>query len=66
MGKAYGDFRQGGGGVRGREPDAQDIEPELTARGKLALSRSPSEVSRWTLVISNLWGTGEVKIDLGL
>ena len=44
----------------------KDIQPDLTTRGKLAFEMPPSKVAGSTLVIEDLWGSGEIKVDLGL
>jgi hypothetical protein len=44
----------------------KDIQPDLTTRGKLAFELPPSKVSGSTLVIEDLYGSGEIKVDLGL
>lgn len=44
----------------------KDIQPDLTAKGKLAFELPPDKVSGSTLVIEDLFGDGEIKIDLGL
>lgn len=44
----------------------KDIQPDLTARGKLAFDLPPSKVSGSTLVIEDLFGSGEIKVALGL
>jgi len=44
----------------------KDIQPDLTTRGKLAFDVPPSKVSGSTLVIDDIWGSGKVKVDLGL
>ena len=44
----------------------KDIQPDLTTRGKLAFELPPSKVSGSTLVIEDLWGSDEIKVDLGL
>jgi LysM repeat protein len=44
----------------------KDIQPDLTTRGKLAFDVPPSKVSGSTLVIDDIWGSGQVKVDLGL
>ena len=44
----------------------KDIQPDLTTRGKMAFEIPPSKVSGSTLVIEDLWGSGEIKVDLGL
>jgi hypothetical protein len=44
----------------------KDIQPDLTARGKLAFELPPSKVSGSTLIIEDLFGSGEIKVDLGL
>ncbi|MDA0158716.1 DUF4352 domain-containing protein [Solirubrobacter ginsenosidimutans] len=44
----------------------KDIQPDLTTRGKLAFEIPPSKVSNSTLVIEDLWGSGDVKVALGL
>ena len=44
----------------------KDIQPDLTTDGKLAFEIPPSKVSDSTLVIEDLWGSGEIKVDLGL
>jgi hypothetical protein len=44
----------------------KDIQPDLTARGKVAFELPPNKVSGSTLVIEDLFGSGEIKVDLGL
>ena len=44
----------------------KDIQPDLTARGKIAFELPPSKVSGSTLVIEDIFGSGEIKVDLGL
>ena len=44
----------------------KDIQPDLTTSGKLAFEVPPSKVSGSTLVIQDIFGNGEVKVDLGL
>jgi Domain of unknown function (DUF4352) len=44
----------------------KDIQPDLTAKGKLAFDLPPGKVSGSTLVVEDLYGSGEVKVDLGL
>jgi Domain of unknown function (DUF4352) len=44
----------------------KDIQPDLTTRGKLAFDVPPSKVSGSTLVIDDIWGSGNIKVDLGL
>lgn len=44
----------------------KDIQPDLTTRGKLAFELPPSKVSGSTLVVEDLFGAGEIKVDLGL
>ena len=44
----------------------KDIQPDLTTRGKLAFEIPPSKVGDSTLVIEDLWGSGDIKVDLGL
>jgi len=44
----------------------KDIQPDLTTRGKLAFEVPPSKVAGSTLVIEDLWGSDEIKVDLGL
>jgi hypothetical protein len=44
----------------------KDIQPDLTTRGKLAFEVPPSKVTGSTLVIEDLWGSGEIKVNLGL
>jgi hypothetical protein len=44
----------------------KDIQPDLTTRGRLAFEAPPSKVSGSTLVIEDLFGEGEVNVDLGL
>jgi hypothetical protein len=44
----------------------KDIQPDLTTRGKLAFELPPSKVSGSTLVIEDLFGDGEIRVDLGL
>lgn len=44
----------------------KDIQPDLTTRGKLAFEIPPSKVAGSVLVIEDLWGDGEIKVDLAL
>jgi hypothetical protein len=44
----------------------KDIQPDLTTRGKLAFDVPPSKLHGSKLVIEDLWGSGEVNVDLGL
>jgi hypothetical protein len=44
----------------------RDIQPDLTAKGKLAFELPPSKVSGSKLVIEDLYGDGQIKVDLGL
>jgi hypothetical protein len=44
----------------------KQIQPDLTTHGKLAFEIPPRKVSNSTLVIEDLWGSGEIKVDLGL
>lgn len=44
----------------------KQIQPDLTTRGKLAFDVPPSKVSGSKLAIEDLFGSGEVDIDLGL
>jgi ribosomal protein L40E len=44
----------------------KDIQPDLTAHGKLAFDLPPSKLSGSTLIIEDLFGSGEIKVDLGL
>lgn len=44
----------------------KDIQPDLTTRGKLAFELPPDKVSGSTLIIEDLFGSGEIKVDLGL
>ena len=44
----------------------KDIQPDLTTQGKVAFEIPPSKVSGSTLMIEDLWGSGEIKVDLGL
>lgn len=44
----------------------KDIQPDLTTTGKLAFDVPPDKVSGSSVVIEDLFGEGEVKIDLGL
>ena len=44
----------------------KDIQPDLTTRGKMVFEIPPTKVSGSTLIIEDLWGSGDVKIDLGL
>jgi hypothetical protein len=44
----------------------KDIQPDLTTSGKLAFDVPPSKVSGSALVIDDIWGSGQVKVDLGL
>ena len=43
----------------------KDIQPELTTRGKVAFDLPPAKLGS-SLVIEDLWGTGEISVDLGL
>ncbi len=43
----------------------KDIQPDLTTAGKLAFELPPSNVAGSTLVIEDLFGSGEIKVDLG-
>ena len=44
----------------------KDIQPDLTTHGKLAFEIPPNKVNDSTLVIEDLWGSGEIKVELGL
>jgi hypothetical protein len=44
----------------------RDIQPDLTARGKLAFDIPPAKTSGAKLVIEDLWGDGEIAVNLGL
>lgn len=44
----------------------KDIQPDLTAHGKLAFDLPPSKLSGSRLVVEDLFGDGRVTIDLGL
>jgi hypothetical protein len=44
----------------------KDIQPELTASGKLAFDLPPSKIDGATLVVEDLFGNGEIKVDLGV
>ena len=44
----------------------KDIQPDLTTRGKLAFEIPTNKVSGSTLEIEDLWGSGKIKVDLGL
>jgi hypothetical protein len=44
----------------------KDIQPDLTTRGKLAFDLPPNKVTGSTLVVEDLFGSGEIKVDLGL
>ena len=44
----------------------KDIQPDLTTKGKLAFELPEGKVSGSTLVIEDLFGDGEIKVDLGL
>jgi hypothetical protein len=44
----------------------KEIQPELTAKGKLVFDLPPSKIAGSKLVIKDLWGDGEVTVDLGL
>lgn len=44
----------------------KDIQPDVTTRGKLAFELPPSKVSGSTLVVEDLFGSGEIRVDLGL
>lgn len=44
----------------------KEIQPSLTTRGKLVFDVPPSKLSRATLVIQDLFGDGEIKVNLGL
>lgn len=44
----------------------KDIQPDLTARGKLAFDVPPNKVKGSTLVVEDLFGDGEITVDLGL
>ncbi len=44
----------------------KDIQPSLTTRGKLVFDVPPSKLSGAQLVIQDLFGDGEIKVNLGL
>ena len=44
----------------------KDIQPDLTTRGKLAFELPPSKLSGSVLVVEDIFGSGEVEVDLGL
>lgn len=44
----------------------KDIQPDLTTKGRLAFELPPNKVSGSTLVIEDLFGDGEIRVDLGL
>lgn len=44
----------------------KDIQPDLTTKGTLAFELPPDKVSGSILVIEDLFGDGEIKVDLGL
>lgn len=44
----------------------KDIQPDLTTKGTLAFELPPNKVSGSTLVIEDLFGDGEIKVELGL
>ena len=44
----------------------KDIQPDLTTSGKVAFELPPSKVSGSTFVVEDLWGSGDIKVDLGL
>ena len=53
-------------GLRRRQPDAQGHPAGPHHDGKLAFELPPSKVTGSTLVIEDLWGSGEIKVGLGL
>jgi Domain of unknown function (DUF4352) len=44
----------------------EDIQPDLTAKGKLVFDIPPDRASGSTLVIEDLFGDGAITVDLGL
>ena len=44
----------------------EDIQPDLTTKGKIGYDIPESKLAGAKLVIEDLWGHGEVKVDLGL
>ncbi len=44
----------------------KEIQPDLTTRGKIAFELPPNKLSGSTLVIEDLFGSGEIKVNLGL
>ena len=44
----------------------KDIQPELTTKGKLAFDLPPSKIDGSKLVVEDLFGMGEITVDLGL
>jgi hypothetical protein len=44
----------------------KDIQPDLTTHGRLAFEIPPSKVGGSTLVIEDIFGNGQVQVDLGL
>lgn len=44
----------------------KEIQPDLTTRGKIAFDLPPSKLAGSKLVIEDLFGSGEITVDLGL
>lgn len=44
----------------------KEVQPDLTTSGKMAFDLPPSKVSGAKLVIEDLYGRGEITVDLGL
>jgi hypothetical protein len=44
----------------------EDIQPDLTTKGQIGYDVPESKLAGAKLVIEDLWGNGEVKVDLGL
>lgn len=44
----------------------KDIQPDLTAKGKLAFDLPASKVSGSRLVIEDIFGSGNIKVELRL
>ena len=44
----------------------KDIQPDLTTRGKLAFDVPSNKLSGSKLIVEDIFGSGEIKVDLGL
>ena len=44
----------------------EDIQPDLTTKGQIGFDVPQSKLAGSKLVVEDLWGNGEVKVDLGL